>query len=313
MTVPFSRPGAVDLSGLAKPQQQPGVRPSTGPAAGGSAGGSGAYVVDITAENFQTEVQRSATVPVVLCFYSAQSPESLELTATLGRLADEFEGRFLLAQVDVDANPQVAQAVGAPGVPLVAVALGGQLAPIAQQNVPEDELRQVLQQVGQTAVANGMTGRVEPRVVEQPEQPDTEDVSDPKYAEAEDAVAAGDIEAAVAAYQRLLDADPADAEARRGLNAAKLMQRTQDADLAAARAAAADNPADVPAQTLVADLDLLGGHVEDAFDRLVQTVARTAGDDRAAARTHLVELFDLVGNDDPRVLTFRTRLANALF
>lgn len=312
MTVPFSRPGAVDLSSLAQPKTQPGGAPAGGSGAGGS--GSGAYAVDITTENFQTEVQRSASVPVVLCFYSPQSPDSLELVTTLGRLADEFEGRFLLARVDVDANPQVAQAVGAPGVPLVAVALGGQLAPIAQQNVPEGELRQVLQQVVQTAVSNGMTGRVEPQAGAEPaQQAAAEEESDPKYAEAEDALAAGDIDRAIAAYERLVDADPNDTEAARGLGAAKLMQRTQGVDLATARAAAADSPDDVAAQIQVADLDVLGGHVDDAFDRLVQTVARTSDADREAAKNHLLGLFDLVGNDDPRVLTYRTRLANALF
>ncbi|MGH3383328.1 MAG: tetratricopeptide repeat protein [Nocardioidaceae bacterium] len=320
MTVPFSRPGAVDLSALQKPAGRPAAPSSGGaPPAGGSGPGSGAYTVDITAENFQTEMQRSATVPVVLVFYSAASSESLDLTATLGRLADEFEGRWLLAKVDVDANPQVAQAVGATGVPLVAVALGGQLAPIAQQAVPAAELRQVMQQVVQTAVANGMSGRVEPRTdVAAPAAAGAapaadEDESDPRYAEAEDALAAGDIERAVAAYQRLVDADPGDLEAKRGLGAAKLMQRTEGADPQQARDAAASAPDDVQAQTRVADLDVLGGHVEDAFDRLVQTVARTAAEDRDVARAHLLELFELVGNDDPRVLTYRTRLANALF
>lgn len=314
MTVPFSRPGAVDLSGLAQAKPQPGASPAGAPAGAGGAGGSGAYAVDITSENFQAEVQRSASVPVVLCFYSPQSPDSVDLVATLGRLADEFEGRLLLARVDVDANPEVAQAVGAPGVPLVAVALGGQLAPIAQQNVPEGELRQVLQQVVQTAVANGVTGRVEPQPADQPVQPaDTDEEPDPRYAEAEDALASGDVEGAVAAYQRLVDADPGDTEAKRGLGAANLMQRTQGVDLATARAAAAGSPDDVAAQIMVADLDVLGGHVDDAFDRLVQTVARTSDEDRTAAKTHLLELFDLVGNDDPRVLTYRTRLASALF
>jgi putative thioredoxin len=306
MTVPFSRPGAVDLSSLSSAPQQ------GAPAAPGGSG-SGAYAVDITAENFQVEMERSVNLPVVLCFASAQSPDSLDLLATLGRLSDEFEGRFLLAKVDVDANPQIAQAVGAPGVPLVAVALGGQLAPIAQQAVPEAELRQVLQQVVQTAVANGMTGRAEPRAGTRPAAGPQVEESDPRYSEAEEALASGDIAAAVTAYQKLVDADPADAEAKRGLGAAKLMQRTEGMDLAAARKAAADRPDDVAAQVAVADLDLLGGRVEDAFERLVKTVARTSGEERDAARTHLLELFDVVGNEDPRVPTYRTRLASALF
>ena len=140
-----------------------------------------------------------------------------------------------------------------------------------------------------------------------------EEVVDPRYAPAEDALAAGDIDAAVAEYQKLLDANPADVEAAGGLAIAKVMQRTQGVDLNAARAAAADNPDDVDAQTLVADLDMLGGHVEDAFTRLVNLVARTSDKDREKARDHLLGLFAAVGNDDPRVLAGRRNLASALF
>jgi putative thioredoxin len=307
MSVPFSRPGAVDLSSLKSPA------PAGGGPAPGDAGPQGAYSVEITSENFQTEMQRSMQHPVALCFYSPQSPESLELARTLGRLADEFAGRFLLALLDVDANPQIAQSIGVPGVPLFAIALQGQLQPVAQQNVPEADLRRVLEQVVQSAVANGMTGRVEPRgggpVEEEPAEPE----GDPRYAEAEEAVATGDLDGAVAAYERLLQENPADDEARTGLARVRLVARTRDVDLGAAREAAAADPSDVEAQIRVADVDLMGGHVDDAFDRLVTTVARVGGDDRDRVRTHLVELFDIVGHDDPRVRTFRTRLANALF
>jgi putative thioredoxin len=126
-------------------------------------------------------------------------------------------------------------------------------------------------------------------------------------------MAAGDIDAAVAEYQKLVDANPADAEAAGGLAMARLIQRTQGVDLSASRAAAADSPDDLDAQTLAADLDLLGGHVDDAFGRLIDLVRRTSGDERDAARTHLIGLFAAVGNEDPRVLKARRDLASALF
>jgi putative thioredoxin len=309
MSVPFSRPGAVDLSALKSAAPPAG---SSTPGGAPAAGGSGAYSVDLDESNFQAEVQRSAQVPVVLSFWSRQEPASMQLNASLETLADEFAGKFLFAKVDVDANPQIVQAVGVPGAPLVAVALGGRLAPLAQEDVPLDELRQVLNQVVQSAVANGMTGRVEPRQgAQQPEADEPE--SDPRYAEAEDALTSGDLDGAIAAYQRLLAENPNDEAARTGLAQVQLVARTRGVDVESARKAAADNPADVEAQINVADVDLLGGHVEDAFDRLVTTVARVSGDERDRARTHLVELFDIVGYDDPRVRTFRTRLANALF
>lgn len=312
MTVPFSRPGAVDLSALKSTTPPPGgARPG---AAGGAppAGGSGAYSVDLDESNFQAEMQRSMELPVVVSFWSQQAPVSSRLNQSLELLADEFQGRFLFAKVDVDANPQIAQAVGIPGAPLVAVALGGRLAPLTQDDIPLDELRQVLSQVVQSAVANGMTGRLEPR--EGAQQPEAEEPeSDPRYAEAEEALSAGDLDGAIAAYERLLKESPNDEDARTGLAQVQLVARTRGIDLEAAREKAAANPGDVDAQIDVADVDLLGGHVEDAFDRLVKTIARVSGEDRDKARTHLVELFDIVGNNDPRVRTFRTRLANALF
>ncbi|HYH34377.1 MAG TPA: tetratricopeptide repeat protein, partial [Nocardioides sp.] len=127
------------------------------------------------------------------------------------------------------------------------------------------------------------------------------------------ALEADDIDTAVAEYQKLVDANPADAEAAAGLAMAKVLQRTRGVDLQQAREAAAARPDDVAAQTLVSDLDLLGGHVDDAFDRLVELVRRTSGADRDAAREHLLGLFGAVGHDDPRVLRGRQKLASALF
>jgi len=136
---------------------------------------------------------------------------------------------------------------------------------------------------------------------------------DPRYAPAQDALEAGDVDRAVAEYQKLVSANPADTEAAAGLAMAKVLQRTRGVDLNAARAAAAADPDDVDAQTLVADLDMLGGHVEDAFARLVELVRRTSDKERDRARDHLLGLFSAVGNDDPRVLNGRRALASALF
>jgi putative thioredoxin len=136
---------------------------------------------------------------------------------------------------------------------------------------------------------------------------------DPRYAAAQDALARDDIEGAVAEYQRLVDANPADTEAAAGLAMARVLQRTHDVDPASARAAADDAPDDVAAQTLAADLDLLDGHVDEAFARLTDLVRRTAGDERNHAREHLIGLFAAVGNEDPRVLKGRQNLASALF
>ncbi|WP_374455819.1 tetratricopeptide repeat protein [Nocardioides sp.] len=306
---PFSRPGAIDLSGLGQPARPP----QAGTPAGGGAAAGSSYSVVVDEKNFQGLLEQSMTAPVLLVFYSrTRMPESGQLADDLETVVGEHEGRYLLGLVDIDAAPQIAQAMQIPSIPLVVAVVDGRPMPLFQDPLPLEELRTALTQVGQQLTAQGITGRHQPRSAA-PAAEGEEEVVDPRYAPAQDALAAGDIDAAVAEYQKLVDANPADAEAAGGLAMAKVMQRTQGVDLNQARAAAAESPDDVDAQTLVADLDMLGGHVEDAFTRLVNLVARTADKDREKARDHLLGLFAAVGNDDPRVLAGRRNLASALF
>jgi putative thioredoxin len=308
---PFSRPGAIDLSGLGQPAPQAGG-PTGRPAA--PAGGGASYSVLVDEQGFQGLLEQSMTAPVLLVFYSrTRMPESGQLADDLATVVEEHEGRYLLGLVDIDAAPQIAQAMQIPSIPLVVAVVDGRPMPLLQDPLPIEELRTALTQVGQQLTAQGVTGRHQPRTSGAPATDGEEEVVDPRYAPAQDALAAGDIEGAVAEYQKLVDSNPADVEAAGGLAIAKVMQRTQGVDLNAARAAAAENPDDVDAQTMVADLDMLGGHVEDAFTRLVNLVARTSDKDREKARDHLLGLFAAVGNDDPRVLAGRRDLASALF
>jgi putative thioredoxin len=269
----------------------------------------------VTEASFQTVLESSMNALVLLVFYSpTQMPASVQLADDLTTLADEFEGKYLLGRVDVDTAPQLAQAVQIPSVPFVVAVVQGRPMPLFQDVAPIEDLRAALTQVMQQLATQGVTGRHQPLANGATAAGDEEDEQvDPRYAPAQDALAAGDIDGAVAEYQKLVDANPADAEAAGGLAMAKVLQRTQTADLQAARQAAADRPDDVDAQTLVADLDMAGGHVEDAFARLVDLVRRTAGEERDQARTHLLGLFAAVGNDDPRVLKGRQALASALF
>jgi putative thioredoxin len=311
---PFSRPGAIDLSGLAQPP--------TGAAPGAAVGGEqsaapagSAYTVELTQQNFQDVLQESMTAPVVLVFHSpSRAPESSQYAADVSAVVDGLDGRLLAGHVDIDAQPEIAQAMQIPQVPLMLVILSGR--PVSEP-IPgvlsREELTTLFDQLNQQLTAQGVAGRHQPRGAAPAGTEDDAEAMDPRYAPAQDALAAGDIDTAVAEYQKLVDGNPADAEAAAGLAMAKVLQRTQGVDLNAARQTAADNPDDVAAQTMVADLDLLGGHVEDAFNRLVALVARTAGDERTAAREHLIGLFAAVGNDDERVLAGRRNLASALF
>ena len=309
---PFSRPGAIDLSGLGKPAPQPAA--PAGAPTGTPTGAASSYSVVVDEQNFQGMLEQSMTAPVLLAFYSrTRMPESGQLADDLATVVGEHEGRFLLGLVDIDAAPQIAQAMQIPSIPLVVAVVDGRPMPLLQDPLPIEELRTALTQVAQQLTTQGITGRHQPRTAGAPAAEGEEETVDPRYAPAQDALAAGDIDAAVAEYQKLVDANPADVEAAGGLAIAKVMQRTQGVDLAQARAAAAEAPDDVDAQTMVADLDMLGGHVEDAFTRLVNLVARSADPERSKARDHLLGLFAAVGNDDPRVLAGRRNLASALF
>jgi putative thioredoxin len=315
---PFTRPGAIDLSGFKRPAGGAGQPAGQGAAGGGGgapAGGS-SYWLDITEQNFQATVEASLTAPVLLAFYSASRlPESEQMARDLATVAEEYEGRFLAGLVDIDAQPAIAQAVQLQSVPFVFAVIDGRPQPLIQDVLPLDGLRTAINQVMQQLTTQGITGRHQPRQAAPPvaEDEDGEPPLDPRYAPAQDALEREDYDGAVAEYQKLVGANPADAEAAAGLAMATLLQRTKDVDLDAARTAADASPDDVAAQTLVADLDMLAGRVEDAFDRLVDLVRRTEGDDRNEAREHLLGLFAAVGNDDPRVLKGRQALASALF
>jgi len=305
----FSRPGAIDLSGLQ------GSAGSEGAPAGPGAQRGASYTVTVTEQNFQEILETSRSAPVLLAFESpSRSAASVQLADDLQTLSTELEGRFLLGRVDIDAVPQIAQAMQIPSVPLVVLVAQGRPMPLLQDAAPLEELRQAVTQVLQQLTASGFTGRHQPRSgAPEVDEETGEEQLDPRYAPAQDALERGDIAGAVAEYQKLVDSNPADSEAAAGLAMAELLQRTDGVDLNQARAAAAENPDDVDAQTLVADLDLLGGHVEDAFARLVDVVRRTTEADRDTARTHLIAMFGAVGNDDPRVQRARRDLASALF
>ncbi len=318
--------GAVDLSALARRANPPatGADGANGAAAGaeGAGGGTpGAPVVAVTDATFVAEVvDRSSTVPVVIDFWATWCEPCKQLSPVLERLAAEFGGRFLLATVDVDANPQLAQAFQVQSIPTVFAVLKGQPIPLFQGAQPEAQVRAVLTELLRVAAANGVDGVVptgeqteaDAEAEVEPEEEEEEQLP-PLHQAAYDAIDAGDYDAAITAYEQALRESPADEEARIGLAQVRLLKRTADADMTAARAAAAQHPDDVDAQILVADIDLLGGHVEDAFARLVETVRRTSGADRDRARSHLVELFDVVGVADPRVAAARVALANAVF
>jgi putative thioredoxin len=292
--------GAVDLSSLGRPA----AAPSAGPVDG--------LVAQGTDANFNDIVNASMTVPAVVVLWSRGLPASGDFVDVVADVARALEGRFQVVSVDVDANPGLMQAFQVQSVPMTLGLIQGQPVPLFAGAQPVEQVRAYVDELLKLAAQHGVTGRVDTGAA--PEEVDEQEQAlPPLHQQAFEAIERDDLDAAIAAYQQALKENPADSEASLGLAQVKLMQRTADADLAAARAAAAADPTDVAAQTLVADLDLLGGHVEDAFSRLVETVRITGGDERNTAREHLLELFQVIGATDERVAKARRALTSALF
>ncbi len=312
----FSRPGAVDLSGMAAQTSPPAAGSAATPRLAGQApAAGGSYVLDVTDETFEQDVvQRSLSYPVVIDLWADWCEPCKQLSPILEKLAGDHEGRFLLAKVDVDANPQISAAFQVQSIPSVFAVLRGQPVPLFQGALPEAQVRDVIDQLLQVAVANGVTGRAEPvGPATAPEEGEQEPTHDPRFDEAYEAIERGDFDQAAAAYRSVLSESPADTDAKAGLAQVELLRRTHSLDAQTVRASADQRPDDVEAQLAAADLDITDGRVDEAFSRLVGTVGRTSGDDRDRVRTRLIELFEVVGAQDPRVTNARAALARVLF
>ncbi|MGX1567529.1 tetratricopeptide repeat protein [Streptomyces sp. NPDC055506] len=319
----MSMSGVVDLAAV-KAAQEAKAKAEQARAQAAREGGAGAIspadlVIDVDEAGFETEVlQRSAEVPVVIDFWAEWCQPCKQLSPVLERLAVEYNGRFLLAKIDVDANQMLMQQFGIQGIPAVFAVVAGQALPLFQGAAGEEQIRGTLDQLVQVAEQRfGLTGLAvdpdaeaggAPAAPERPAGP-----YDALLEAAVQALDSGDLSGAIQAYKNVLNEDPGNEEAKLGLAQAELLQRVQGVDPQQVRKDAADKPADVQAQIAAADLDLVGGHVEDAFGRLIETVQRTVGDDRDTLRMRLLELFEVVGPEDPRVIAARRALARALF
>lgn len=303
--------GAVDLAAVkARSEAQQRAAERAGQAASSGQAPGSAAVLDVTESTFQPDVvEASMHHLVVVDLWAEWCGPCKQLSPVLERLAGESGGAWTLAKVDVDANPRIAQLFGAQSIPTVVAIAAGQPVDAFSGALPEPEIRQWLNKL-LDALRDKLPGIAQAsasgdgEAVEEPE--------DPRFAEAEDALDRGDYAAAEAVYQRILDTEPANEQAKAALNQVRFAARAEGADPSAVAAADAD-PSNVDAAIKASDAEVAAGQVDEAFARLIAVIRRTAGDDKNRARTHLVELFELFDPADDRVAKARRDLASALF
>jgi putative thioredoxin len=266
----------------------------------------------VTEATFPQIVELSARVPVVVELYAPG------LAPALGAIVESYGGRLVLATVDAQANPGIAEAFQVREVPAAAGIIGGRPVPLFVGTPAEEQVRQVFDQLLQVAQQNGITGSLDPNAppsegeAATPAEP-VEAPLPPLHQEAFDAISAGDYAAAVAAYKKAIAQNPRDTLAVAGLAQASLLHRLDGAVADDLRKAAADAPASVAAQLAVADLDVSGGHLDDAFARLLDLFPSLDAAGREAVRTRILEYFEIAGADDPRVAAARRRLTLLLY
>jgi len=311
----FSLYGAVDLGARQAAAQRQQASAAASPGAAHSE-----YVFDVTEATFETDVlERSRTVPIIMDLWAEWCGPCKQLSPVLERLANDAGGAWVLAKVDVDANPQLSAALQVQSIPMVLAVIGGQLVPGFLGALPEAQVRQWLGQVLQVAQQLGLPGAGDQPAAEPEDDADSEGLDgldalrEPELAEAQQAMERGDLDAAADAFERMLASSPGHPVATVGLAQVNLFRRVNSYDQAQARKDAAAHPGDVDAQIRVADIEMSLGNAEVAFDRLLGVIRRTSGEDRNKVRQHLVGLFEIFPPRDPRVTKARSSLSSLLF
>ena len=317
MTPGVSLAGAVDLESL-KHKAEAQSSPRSG------AGKSGGFVVDVDESGFEAMVQTSTTFPILLLFWMPDDERLVSMATALADAVNAHNGEIQLCRIDAAANPSIAQAFRLQGAPALFALIAGRPMPLLQGLPNDDEMDQIKNdviprviEVAHQAGVSGTAPRQDAKDSAEEDGAPAESASDPdvppEHAEAHRLALAGDYAGAAQAYREVLEANPTDALAARERAKALLLARSGSVDVRVVRDAAAAHPDDVDAQLAVADVDMIGGQISDAFDRLLDFLSSGHRQDIAAVRDRLVEYFLILDPADPRLGSARRRLATLMY
>lgn len=275
----------------------------------GAGEGAQSFVRELTEQQLESAVELSKQVAVVVYFWSPRAPETRQYGDDLAALINRLQGKLVLALVDADQNPGLAQAFQLQGLPQLVGLLNGQVMPLFNGIQPITQVEQFFDQLISVAAEQGLHGLPTSDEAVEPEP----EPLDENHQAAFDAISVGDYAAAIAAYEKALANNPKDVEAEAGLAQVGLLKRLGTQNPQDIRQRAAEHPNDIDAQLNVADLDVAGGHIDDAFVRLLDLFGQTFGKEREPIRLRLLDYFAIIGAEDPRVAQARQRLATLLY